>query len=107
MGTRCLRLLHRQGEGQATISLFFDVKTPDELKVIFIEYVHRHLAKYGSGVTRDRRYVCPKCEQPAQRSGPLQLAASGAQRPRRHDQRGQHQRSQDVPHAVAGGEVRG
>jgi GTPase SAR1 family protein len=52
-----------QSEGQTTISLFFDVKAPDELKVIFIEYVHRHLAKYGSDVTRDRRYVCPNCEQ--------------------------------------------
>lgn len=59
-----LKIDNRQGEGQATISLFFDVKTPDELKVIFIEYVHRHLAKYGCDVTRDRRYVCPECEQP-------------------------------------------
>jgi WD40 repeat protein/GTPase SAR1 family protein len=59
-----LKIDNRQGEGQATISLFFDVKTPDELKVIFIEYVHRHLAKYASDVTRDRRYVCPKCERP-------------------------------------------
>jgi GTPase SAR1 family protein len=59
-----LKIDNRQGEGQATISLFFDVKTPDELKVIFIEYVHRHLAKYGSGVTRDRRYVCEECERP-------------------------------------------
>ena len=57
-----LKIDNRQGEGQATISLFFDVKTPDELKVIFIEYVHRHLAKYGCDVTRDRRYVC-KCGQ--------------------------------------------
>ena len=60
-----LKIDNRQGEGQATISLFFDVKTPDELKVIFIEYVHRHLARYGSDVTRDRRYVC-KCEKPVQ-----------------------------------------
>lgn len=59
-----LKIDKRQGEGQATISLFFDVKTPDELKVIFIEYVHRHLIKYTSNVTRDRRYVCPECEQP-------------------------------------------
>jgi WD40 repeat protein/GTPase SAR1 family protein len=55
-----LKIDNRQGEGQATISLFFDVKTPDELKVIFIEYVHRHLAKYAGDVTRNRRYVC-KC----------------------------------------------
>jgi RNase P subunit RPR2 len=59
-----LKIDNRQGEGQATISLFFDVKTPDELKVIFIEYVHRHLDKYGCEVTRDRRYVCPECERP-------------------------------------------
>jgi small GTP-binding protein len=59
-----LKIDNRQGEGQATISVFFDVKTPDELKVIFLEYVHRHLARYGSEVTRDRRYVCPKCERP-------------------------------------------
>lgn len=53
-----LKIDNRQGEGEATISLFFDVATPDELKVIFIEYVHRHLDKYGCNVTRDRRYVC-------------------------------------------------
>jgi len=31
------------------------------VKVIFIEYVHRHLARYGCEVRRDRRYVCPRC----------------------------------------------
>ena len=40
------------------------MKTPDELKVIFIEYVHRHLARYACDVTRDRRYVCPECGKP-------------------------------------------
>ena len=53
-----MKINNRQGEGEATISLFFDPKTPDELKVIFIEYVHRHLARYGCDVTRDRRYIC-------------------------------------------------
>ena len=32
--------------------------------MIFIEYVHRHLAKYACEVTRDRRYVCPECGKP-------------------------------------------
>jgi DNA-directed RNA polymerase subunit RPC12/RpoP len=32
--------------------------------VIFIEYVHRHLARYGCDVTRDRRYVCVACGTP-------------------------------------------
>jgi len=59
-----MKIDNRQGEGEATISLFFDVKTPDELKVIFIEYVHRHLARYGCDVTRDRRYVCVECGTP-------------------------------------------
>lgn len=59
-----LKIDNRQGEGEATISLFFDVQTPDELKVIFIEYVHRHLAKYGCNVRRDRRYVCVNCGTP-------------------------------------------
>jgi WD40 repeat protein len=58
-----LKIDPRQGEGEATISLFFDLKTPDELKVIFIEYVHRHLARYGADVMRDRRYVCPSCDK--------------------------------------------
>lgn len=59
-----LKIDNRQGEGEATISLFFDPKTPDELKVIFIEYVHRHLARYGSEVIRNRRYVCAACGTP-------------------------------------------
>jgi WD40 repeat protein len=57
-------LIKRDGDGGATIGLYFDVKVPDELKVIFIEYVHRHLAHYGCDVTRDRRYVCPECAKP-------------------------------------------
>ena len=59
-----LKIDNRQGEGEATISLFFDLKTPDEVKVIFIEYVHWHLARYGSNVTRERRYVCVYCGKP-------------------------------------------
>ncbi len=56
-----LKLAHEQGSGTATISLYFDVQVPDELKIVFIEYVHRHLAKYACEVTRDRRYACPNC----------------------------------------------
>ena len=57
-------MIKKEGDGAATISLYFDVKVPDELKVIFIEYVHRHLAKYACDVTRDRRYACPSCANP-------------------------------------------
>jgi GTPase SAR1 family protein len=59
-----LKIDTRNDGNQATIRLFFDVKTPEELKIIFIEYVHRHLTKYASEVTRDRQYVCPNCERP-------------------------------------------
>jgi len=57
-------LMERTGEGEATISAFFDTEVPDELKVNFIGYVHSHLAKYARDVRRDRRYVCPDCAKP-------------------------------------------
>ena len=59
-----LKINNQQGEGTGTISLYFDREVPDELKAIFIEYVHRHLAKYACEVTRDRRYVCGGCGRP-------------------------------------------
>src|SRR3954454_23436521 len=57
-------LMESTGEGEGRISVFFETDVPDELKVIFIEYVHRHLEKYASDVRRDRRYVCPACSKP-------------------------------------------
>ncbi len=51
-------VMERTGEGEGTISVFFDPKIPDQLKVVFIEYAHRHLLKYARDVRRDRRYVC-------------------------------------------------
>ena len=54
-------LIEPTAEGGGTISVFFDTEVPDELKVPFIEYLHRHLAKYANEVRRDRRYVCPAC----------------------------------------------
>lgn len=57
-------LIQKEGDGAATISLYFDVGVPDELKVLFIEYVHRHLARYACDVARDRRYLCPDCNKP-------------------------------------------
>lgn len=58
-----LKLTRKQGAGEATISLYFDKEVQDELKALFIEYVHRHLARYACEVVRDRRYVC-KCGNP-------------------------------------------
>lgn len=59
-----MKIDNRQGEGTATIGLYFDREVPDELKVIFIEYVHRHLIRYGCEVSRERRYVCTACATP-------------------------------------------
>ncbi|MFM9948260.1 MAG: TIR domain-containing protein [Saprospiraceae bacterium] len=56
-------LIKKESDGDATISLYFDVEVPDELKVLFIEYVHRHLARYACDVIRDRRYIC-ECGKP-------------------------------------------
>lgn len=59
-------LMERTGEGEGTISVFFDLGVPDELKVVFIEYVHQHLRKYARDIRRDRRYVCSNCGRPVQ-----------------------------------------
>ena len=59
-----LKIDNTQGAGTATISLYFDLQVADELKAIFIEYVHRHLARYAAEVSRDRRYVCVSCGTP-------------------------------------------
>ena len=59
-----LKIDNKQGEGTATVSLYFDKEVQDEMKAIFIEFVHRHLAKYGCEVSRDRRYLCQKCGKP-------------------------------------------
>jgi hypothetical protein len=57
--------MERTGDGEGTICVFFETKVPDEMKVIFIEYIHQHLHKYAGEVRRDRRYVC-KCGQPVE-----------------------------------------
>ena len=76
-----LKLTYRQGEGEATISLYFDKDVPDELKALFIEYVHRHLARYACNVSRDRRYICSGCGRPVKDLG----AHSGTARRRSED----------------------
>ena len=54
-------VMKKTGEGLATLSVFFDVKVPDDLKVVLIRYVHQHLRRFARDVTRDRRYVCSNC----------------------------------------------
>ena len=57
-------VMQKTGDGQGTINVFFESGVPDELKVAFIEYIHRHLEKCARDVTRDRRYICERCGTP-------------------------------------------
>ena len=59
-----LKIAPKHGDGEATISLYFDPEVPDELRVIFIKYVHQHLDRHACDVKRDRRYVCTGCRRP-------------------------------------------
>lgn len=57
-------LFEKLRDGEGKISVFFDTDVPDEMKVVFIEFVHRHLEKYGRDLKRARRYVCASCSEP-------------------------------------------
>jgi hypothetical protein len=54
-------LFQALGDGVGKLSSFFDIGIPDELKVIFIEFVKRHLNKYARELQRQRRYICATC----------------------------------------------
>jgi GTPase SAR1 family protein len=56
-------LFEKLGDGAGKISMFFETGVPDELKLVFIEFVHRHLTKRGRELQRQRRYVCD-CGEP-------------------------------------------
>ena len=43
---------------------FHSLPRTEQIAPIFIEYAHRHLARYACEVTRDRRYVCGGCGRP-------------------------------------------
>ena len=46
------------GDGRGRISAFFDADVPDEIKVVFLGFVHQHLQRLGQDVERERHYVC-------------------------------------------------
>ncbi|MDQ1353110.1 MAG: hypothetical protein QG657_3416, partial [Acidobacteriota bacterium] len=73
-------VMERSGEGEGTISVFFHHDAAEDTKVMFSEYVHHHLHKYGHEVRRDRRYVCGKCGKPViDRDTVRQRLANGKQ----------------------------
>ena len=71
-------IMEHSGEGKGAINVFFHHETPEDAKVMFSEFVHRHLHKYGREVRRDRRYVCEKCMYPVtDREAVRRFLASG------------------------------
>ncbi|MDQ6869669.1 MAG: DUF4365 domain-containing protein [Pseudomonadota bacterium] len=57
-------VLEKVSGGEGKLSISFDPGILDELKVVIIEFVHRHLQKYGRNLRCERRYVCSKCGEP-------------------------------------------
>jgi hypothetical protein len=57
-------VFEKLGDGEGKVSIFFDTGVPDELKVVFIQFVHQHLDRYGRDLRRERRYMCTDCGKP-------------------------------------------
>lgn len=51
-------------EGLADISIYFEPRISDDIKVTFVKYVHDHLRIKASNIKRYRHYVCPNCDTP-------------------------------------------
>ena len=57
-------LFEKLTEGEGKLNVFFEAPVSEELQVVFIEFIHRHLLKYVHSLRRERRYVCGACGQP-------------------------------------------
>ncbi len=64
-------VFERTGEGIGKANIFSDAAVSDQLKVAFIEFVGRHLAKYAGDLQQVRRYVCPYCNEPVNNSATI------------------------------------
>lgn len=65
--------MNKKTEGTAEIVVYFESGVPDEIKVIFIKYVHEHLLSRAEDVTRIRTYVCPYCDTPVENRKAIQI----------------------------------
>ncbi|MBX7174198.1 MAG: DUF4365 domain-containing protein, partial [Pyrinomonadaceae bacterium] len=63
-GKRIGLKMTKKAEGSAEITIYLDKEIPDEIKVLFIRYVHQHLKAEDENVIRKRHYFCPHCEEP-------------------------------------------
>ena len=67
-GKRIGLKMTKKPEGAAEITIYLDKEIPDEIKVLFIRYVHEHLKAKDENVERIRHYVCPNsdCGEPVE-----------------------------------------
>jgi small GTP-binding protein len=59
-------LLTREPEGTSRLDAYFEPDVDEDSRVLFLRYVHDHLAAHAQEVVRLRRYTCAdkKCAQP-------------------------------------------
>lgn len=65
-GKRVGLAMRRAGDARAEITVYFEAGVPTDTQVSFIKYVHEHLLKRATDVTRTRHYACPHCNAPVQ-----------------------------------------
>jgi small GTP-binding protein len=73
-------LLTREPEGTSRLDAYFEPDVDENSRVLFLRYVHDHLAAHAQEVVRLRRYTCAdkKCGQPFADQGKIDKAlASG------------------------------
>jgi small GTP-binding protein len=73
-------LLTREPEGTSRLDAYFEPDVDENSRVLFLRYVHDHLAAHAQEVVRLRRYTCAdkKCGQPFADQGKIDRAlASG------------------------------
>ena len=76
-------IMNRLGEGEATLCVFFNDQVTEDDRAVFLEFIHQHLKKHASDLQRDRRYVCPFCNEPVsnQKAVRIRLAKGSAHIP--------------------------
>ena len=67
-GRRIGLKMTKKAEGTAEITIYLDKEIPDEIKVLFIRYVHEHLKSKDENAVQIRHYICPNpaCGEPVE-----------------------------------------
>lgn len=58
--------LVRKPEGYGELTVYCEDGVPVDTQVTLIKYVHEHLRKFATTVTRVRSYTCPECHEPVE-----------------------------------------